>query len=77
MTSAGDTVIRKWHPDVSDQAPALSHEMSIRLRKAYDLLTDYCMNRPFSFRIEDLSREVEKDPMDIWMERFGNDPFWR
>ncbi len=68
--------IKEWHPDVSKNDAATSHAMTIRLKKAYDLLVDYCMNHPFSFRIEDLARDLEKSPADFWMERFGDDPIW-
>lgn len=68
--------IREWHPDVSQKDPAASHEMTIRLKAAYDLLVDYCMNHSFSFRIEDLAKDLEQTPADYWMERFGNDPIW-
>jgi DnaJ-class molecular chaperone len=68
--------IKRWHPDVSDQDPAVSHEMTIRLKAAYDLLLDYCMNHVFSFRNEDLAQDLEKNPADYWMERFGDDPIW-
>ena len=47
--------IREWHPDVSQNDPEESHEMTLRLRGAYDLLVDYCMNQRVSFRIEDLA----------------------
>ncbi|MBN1195704.1 MAG: J domain-containing protein [Methanomicrobiaceae archaeon] len=69
--------IKKWHPDISNQDPRESHEMTIRLKAAYDLLMDYCMNYPFSFRIDDLAQHLEKNPLDFWMERFGDDPIWR
>jgi len=68
--------IKEWHPDVSQNDPAESHEMTIRLKEAYDLLTDYCMNRPVSFRLEDLEKDLEQSPADYWMERFGDDPIW-
>lgn len=68
--------IREWHPDVSRNDPATSHDMTIRLKRAYDTLVDYCMNHPFSFRIDDLSRNLEDAPADLWMERFGDDPIW-
>lgn len=68
--------IREWHPDVSLNDPAASHEMTIRLKKAYDLLVEYCMNHSFSFRIEDLAKDLEQSPADFWMERFGDDPIW-
>jgi preprotein translocase subunit Sec63 len=69
--------IKEWHPDVSRRDPAVSHEMTIRLKKAYDLLVDYCMNYTFSFRIGDLSKDLGQTPADYWMERFGDDPIWR
>lgn len=68
--------IRIWHPDVSPQDAAIAHEMTIRLKKAHDLLVDYCVNHVFSFRIEDLTRDLEQSPADFWMERFGDDPIW-
>jgi preprotein translocase subunit Sec63 len=68
--------IREWHPDVSQKDPAVSHDMTIRLKEAYDLLVDYGMNHAFSFRIEDLAKDLEQTPADYWMERFGDDPIW-
>jgi len=68
--------IRTWHPDVSRKDPAAAHEMTIRVKKAYDLLLDYCTNHVFSFRIEDLAQDLEQSPADFWMERFGDDPIW-
>jgi hypothetical protein len=50
--------------------------MTIRLKKAYDLLVDYCMNHTFSFQLEDLARDLEQSPADYWTERFGDDPIW-
>ncbi len=68
--------IKVWHPDVPKEDPGMSHEMTIRIQNAYDLLLDHCMNHLFSFRIEDLSRDLEKSPADFWKERFGKDPIW-
>ncbi|MDD4567671.1 chaperone protein DnaJ [Methanoculleus chikugoensis] len=68
--------IKEWHLDVSQKDPAESHEMTIRLKAAYDLLVDYCTNRHVSFRLEDLERDLEQSPADYWMDRFGDDPIW-
>jgi hypothetical protein len=68
--------IREWHPDTGLHDPAQSHEMTIRVKESYDLLVDYCMNHPFSFRVEDLARDLEQSPADFWKERFGEDPIW-
>ncbi|NLX48614.1 MAG: J domain-containing protein [Methanospirillum sp.] len=68
--------IRTWHPDVSGEDPEVSHEMTVRLTAAYDLLSGYCLNRPVSFRPGDLARDLEAAPADYWTERFGQDPIW-
>jgi len=68
--------IKEWHPDVSQKDPAASHEMTLRLKEAYDLRVDYCMNHTFSFRVEDLAEDLEQSPADYWMNRFGDDPIW-
>ena len=68
--------VKKWHPDISTRDPGMSHEMAIHIKNAYDLLVDYCMNHPFSFRTEDLEQDLEQSPADFWMERFGDDPIW-
>lgn len=68
--------IKEWHPDTSQRDPAESHEMTILLKAAYDLLVDYCMNRPVSFRLENLERDLEQSPADYWIDRFGDDPIW-
>lgn len=68
--------IKEWHPDVSQNDPMESHEMTLRLKEAYDLLVDYCTNQTFSFRIEDLTKDLEQNPARYWMDRFGGDPIW-
>jgi preprotein translocase subunit Sec63 len=68
--------IKEWHPDVSGKDASVSHEMTIRVKEAYDLLVDYCMNHAFSFRLADLAKDLERNPADYWTERFGEDPIW-
>jgi hypothetical protein len=68
--------IKEWHPDVSQKDPSASHEMTIRVKDAYDLLVDYHMNHPFSFLIEDLAKDLDQSPDDYWTEHFGDDPIW-
>jgi hypothetical protein len=61
---------------VSQKDPTVSHEMTIRIKNAYDLRVDYCMNRAVSFRLEDLEKDLEQSPADYWTDRFGDDPIW-
>ena len=68
--------IKEWHPDVSQNDPVKSHETTLRLKEAYDLLVDYCMNRTFSFRTEDIAEGLGQNPTRHWMDRFGDDPIW-
>ena len=69
-------LLKNWHPDSSHHTPEESHQKTILLNEAYDLLVDYCMNYKFSFRSEDLNKNIEKNPAKLWMERYGNDPIW-
>jgi len=69
-------LVKEWHPDVSDYDSEYTHNTMIRLNDAYDILIDYCMQVEISFRHEDLIQTTETDPMDTWMERYGDDPIW-
>jgi len=67
---------KEWHPDVSCSDPALSHDTFIRIKEAYDILTDYCMNYELSFRKEDIRHGTGCDSKEFWMNHFGDDPIW-
>lgn len=67
---------KEWHPDVSGQEPDVAHERFIRIREAYCLLEEYCMNYELSFRPEDIRAETKCDSREFWMDRFGDDPIW-
>jgi hypothetical protein len=69
-------LMKEWHPDRSQHDPGLSHERTIILKEAYEILLQYCMNHEFSFRIKDLAQDLECSPADYWMMRFGDDPIW-
>lgn len=70
------TQLKKCHPDTSDKSREESHQGTILLNEAYNLLVDYCMNYQFSFREDELNKNIERNPTDLWMERFGDDPIW-
>jgi DnaJ domain len=67
---------KEWHPDVSCHDPEISHITFIRMREAYDILVDYCMNFEISFKPEDIQRGTDYDSREFWMSRFGDDPIW-
>jgi preprotein translocase subunit Sec63 len=70
------TLVKEWHPDVSQRNPEDTHTRMIRINDAYGVLIDYCMNYEFSFRPEDLKVAATGNPVDSWMERYGDDPIW-
>lgn len=69
-------LIRVWHPDVSQHSPDESHEMMIRIKEAYEILIEYCMNYPVTFK-DEMSKSGQKSKsMEYWQEHFGDDPIW-
>jgi preprotein translocase subunit Sec63 len=70
------TLVKEWHPDVSQRDPEDTHTAMIRINDAYDVLIEYCMNYEFSFRPEDLKDYTAENPVDSWMARYGDDPIW-
>ena len=69
-------LLKEWHPDVSSHNPKESHEMVIRLKQAYDILVDYCMNYPVSFHNGESKDRVISPSMQYWHDHFGDDPIW-
>jgi len=67
---------KAWHPDISRHDPKISHTRFIRVREAYEILVDYCMNFEISFLQEDISKGTDYDSREFWMSRFGDDPIW-
>lgn len=70
------TLVKEWHPDVSQHDPEDTHTTMIRINDAYDVLIEYCMNYEFSFRPEDLNGYTVENSVDSWMARYGDDPIW-
>jgi hypothetical protein len=70
------TLVKEWHPDISQHDPEDTHITMIRINDAYDTLIGYCMQYEISFNPEDLGQTIETAPMDSWMERYGDDPIW-
>jgi len=67
---------KEWHPDVSDNDPEIAHETFIRIRDAYEILMDYCMNYEISFGPGEIRNGTSYDSREFWMSRFGDDPIW-
>jgi len=67
---------KEWPPDISRHDPEISHTKFIRVREAYEILVDYCMNFEISFLQEDIRKGTDYDSREFWMSRFGDDPIW-
>lgn len=67
---------KEWHPDVSQHDPGLSHDTFIRIKTAYDILVDYCLNYEISFSSEEIRKGSAYNSREFWMSRFGDDPIW-
>jgi len=65
---------KKWHPDKCHDTPEKCHEMMQKINAAYKTILDYCNNYKYSFRKEDIERNLS--PEELWYDRFFNDPIW-
>ena len=67
-------LMTKWHPDKCGEDSEKCKEMSQKIIEAYKIIMNYCNNFEYSFRKEDIKKEVEYE--ELWSEQFGNDPIW-
>ena len=58
---------KKYHPDHGG-----SEELIKKLNYAYEILMEYCDNYLIDFE----AKEIDLDPKDWWLNRFGEDPIW-
>jgi uncharacterized membrane protein len=58
---------KEYHPDHGG-----SEELIKKLNYAYELLMEYCDN----YLIDLETKEIELDPKDWWLNKFGEDPIW-
>jgi DnaJ-class molecular chaperone len=67
-------LLRRWHPDTSNEPKAKCEEMTAKIVGAYETIMDYCNHYAFSFSKEDVQQHLSQD--EWWFERFGSDPLW-
>jgi len=58
---------KEYHPDRGG-----SEELIKKLNYAYEILMEYCDN----YLIDLEAKEIDLDPKDWWLNRFGEDPIW-
>lgn len=58
---------KEYHPDHGG-----CEELIKKLNYAYELLMEYCDN----YLIDLEAKEIDLDPKDWWLNKFGEDPIW-
>jgi DnaJ-class molecular chaperone len=67
-------LLKKWHPDLSDENKDMRREKTIEIIHAHRLLLNYCEQYRFSFSREEVEKYIS--PEEMWAKRFGQDPIW-
>lgn len=67
-------LMRQWHPDRGSGTNKKCTEMTVKLARAYKLITEYCNQYKFSFSEGDVRHHLSDEE---WLdERFSKDPVW-
>lgn len=74
IKSSYRSLIRKWHPDRSEENREKSKKMTTKIIAAYRIINDYCTNYKFSFSKEEVNNYLSGE--EWWLERFGKNSFW-
>ena len=67
-------LLKKYHPDTSEENKEICSEMTQKIISAYNLLMDYCLNYLISFKKQDIEKYLKDE--EWWLHRFGDTPFW-
>ncbi len=67
-------LLKKWHPDVSQEKKEIYEEMIRKITDAYDCIMMYCSDYKFSFSKEEVEKYIS--PEEWWTKRFGNEEIW-
>lgn len=68
---------KRYHPDCSRGKERVNQERMYRVTAAYELLMNYCKEYRFPLKDPDPDGTDPHDPDDWWMERFGDNVFWK
>jgi DnaJ-class molecular chaperone len=68
------SLIRQWHPDISEETKEKCTEMTAKIIAAYAMVIDYCNHYRYSFSQEEVRLHFSEE--EWWFERFGNDSIW-
>ena len=61
----------RWHPDKCKRSEKKSNDMIRKIKKAYDIIMDYCNNYRYSFEDYELKKYITNE--EFWEMRFGDD----
>ena len=70
IKTAYRNLAKEYHPDTTQKSKKVSEEMMRKLNDAFQILMEYTLNVPISFRKEDLSTQ---DLEEILSEQFKDD----
>ena len=70
IKTAYRNLAKKYHPDTTQESKEVSEKMMRKLNDAFQMLMEYTLNVPISFKKEDLSSQ---DPEEILSEQFKDD----
>ncbi|WP_255332072.1 J domain-containing protein [Methanocalculus taiwanensis] len=70
------TLVRQWHPDVSEYESEETHNGMVRLNEAYEVLIEYCMRYEIPLSDEEQVPGADKGYDRDWMDQYGHDPIW-
>lgn len=72
------SLIQRWHPDRCKEDPEECARKTKEIIEAYRVLMAYCENYRYSFRDEDIMRNLSprEAAEEWWLKRFGDDPIW-
>ncbi len=69
-------LMKKWHPDTCGQDIEKCREMTTKLIIAYEIIVEYIENFKFSFKEDDVKKNLPVDRHDWWVDMYGEDPLW-
>ena len=70
IKSAYRNLAKKYHPDTTQESKEVSEEMMRKLNDAFQMLMEYSLNFPISFKKEDLP---EQNSDEVLFEQFKDD----
>ena len=69
-------LMKKWHPDKCGENPAKCRDMAEKIIVAYEMIIEYIEGYKFSFKEEEVRKNLPVDRHSWWVDMYGEDPLW-